>query len=71
MNHGCTAVLRNILLAEAGVNRTLFAVEIEAEVIIHLIGVGADGERADFQNHLVAAAGVDGAGGEHHLKTRL
>ena len=71
VNYGRAAVLCYIFFSETGVDRPLFAVEVQAEIVIHLVRVGTDGERAYFENHLVASAGVDCSGRKHYLKARF
>ena len=39
VDHAVAAVLAHVFLAQAGVYRALFAVEVEAQVVVHLVGI--------------------------------
>ena len=66
-----SALGMNDAAAHFEVNRARLAgVAVQALIVVQLVGVGADGQRTDFQNNLIAAGRVDGAGGNHHLRAR-
>ena len=44
---------------------------VDALVVVELVGIRAHGKAADFQDHLIVPAGVNGARGNHHLGARL
>ena len=55
MDHGCRAMLGHVLLTKAGVDRPLLSVEVQTEIVVHLVGVGTDREGADLKDDLVAS----------------
>ena len=59
------------LTAHLEVNRAGQArLRVDALVVVELVGVGADRQAADLQNHLIAAGGVHRACRDHHLRAR-
>ena len=66
-----TPILRHGLLTESGMYRTLFAIEVKTQVVIHLVSVGTDCKRTDFKYNLITAAGVYRTGRNHDLQSRF
>ena len=66
-----SALGMNDAAAHFEVNRARLAgVAVQALIVVQLVGIGADGQRADLQHDLIAAGCVNGAGGDHHLRAR-